>query len=260
MQEETKKNMYLEAKINVKDLRKILDAVCYFSEETNINVSQGKMNIKQVDQGHVCMINLDVKKELFEEYNASDFTVNMDIGKLNNLIKIARGGEMVTLKIDSKDGNFILVKFGVLERRLGFICNGDEKQTKVPDVFTTAKIGIRKRELEEFFKASMQIADHFKIIVDKETAELLTIDDDDKLSAKFTKGEKNEYLFGMTAEKKTTSMYSTDYAINCIRAAKDDTPLNVSFGEDKPVNIEYELNEGSMKFRYLIAPRIEEEK
>jgi proliferating cell nuclear antigen len=258
---EEKVRKYLSAKINVKHLRKVFDAVHHFSEEIKLNVTPEGINIKQVDESHVVMVNIMMKKELFEEYKASDFELGICVEKLLNLFKLAKGDEIAELYMDDKkDDTCIYIRFGRIDRRIGCIDLEHMKDPKIPNIHTSAHFKLIKQDIDVYLKASRQIVDFFKVKVTKNILELSSEYDADRVRARFEDNGKNdEKNLEIKAEEDTMAMYTTDYVLDSIKPAAEATLLAISYGTDKPIKIDYEMDEGNLLFNYMVAPRIENE-
>lgn len=257
----TEKNsrMYLCAEIKAKTLKTVIDAVKLFHYEMKLHVSPDKITTKQVDQAHVGMINVEMKKNLFESYKASEFEMGVDLDKLEALLKLAKSDDMVKLEVDDKVDSCLHVSFDIIKRRIGCIDTSGMPDPKLPNIKTVVSAKLKKHDLELSLKAASQLTDYFKILATRNILQISTEDDVDKVDIKLENGNSGKLLEMSKINEAVQSMYTTDFIRNCIKTAGGDVPVSIGFSKDKPIKLDYEMEEGKLTFNYMVAPRIESE-
>jgi len=249
---------FLCAEINAKPLRTVVDAIMIMNDEAKFHISPEGIKSKQVDEAHVGLVNVEMKKKLFDSYKASDFELGIDLNKLDNVLKLARSDDVVKLDMDDKKSKCLWISFGFLKRRIGCLDTAGMPDPKTPNVATNIKATLKKCDFELSLKATAQIADYFKMIAQQDFLNIETEGDTDKVDLKLENGNGGP-LVNLSVDKKTEAMYTTDYVRNCIKPATGDMDLNISFGQDKPIKIEYNMEDKKILFEYMVAPRIESE-
>ena len=92
----------MKFKVDVDKFRRILKAVFALRDSANITLSEDGIRVKTLDFGNSSMLDLNMPKEMFSEYDVQfPEEIGLDIKNLLNLLKGASGEMEFTKKEDS---------------------------------------------------------------------------------------------------------------------------------------------------------------
>ena len=101
------------AKVKSEVLKGIIDVTSPLVNEVKLNVTPKGFSLRAVDPAHVAMVDLEVNKDAFEEYKATEMELGIDMVKLGSIMRLSTSGDMVNLEYD-EDTNRLIVKIGNL--------------------------------------------------------------------------------------------------------------------------------------------------
>lgn len=242
------------AKVKSEILKSIIEVTAPLVNEVKLNVNSDGISLRAVDPAHVAMVDLNVKKEAFEEYSASDLELGVDVDKLSSIMRLSGSGDMVTMEFD-QEANRLIIKIGNLVRKMALIDTAGMPDPKMPDLELPAKIVLKASELSRGVRASESVSDHLALTSNKENFELYAEGDTDTVNLKLPKN----LLVNLTSPSKCKSLFSIDYFSNMIKSIRGEEPVTIMLGNDNPARIEFDIAGKKGHVNYLLAPRIESE-
>ena len=245
-----------QGKIKSDFIKTIMDATAILVDEAKFKLTADGIYGRTVDPAHVGMIDFKLRKEAFEEYNCGeDAEIGIDLDKLNGILKIAGGEDIVSMEYSKEEGR-LTVNIGNLKRKLSLLDTSEMADTKIPSLDFPAEIVAPASEIWQAIRAAETISDHITFIAHKEGFQMITEGDADVLELTLTK----EKLISLKCEDMVKSMYPLDYLRDMIKVAKGKSEeITINLGNNYPVKISFEMADGNIKIMYLLAPRIESE-
>jgi len=233
-------------------LKEIVNICGTIVTDLKIKITKDKLSMTAVDAAHVAMITIDIKKEAFEEYHATDFDIAIDLTKMADVLKLASGNDDVRMYFD-EDSNRLVFVIDNLTRKMALVDTEGLPDPKIPNLELPGKVIIPTSELAKALKASASLTDHISITVDKEKLTLFAEGDVDTVDLVLLK----EDLLDLEADEKYRSIYSIDYLSYILKGKASEILFRL--GTDNPLKAEYQFADGNGEVMFLIAPRIESE-
>jgi proliferating cell nuclear antigen len=243
-----------QAQIKSEYLKQLLEIIRNLTNEVKFVITESTLTIKAVDTAHVAMVDLTLKSDGFEEFKASDCKLGIDLEKLNEVLKLAGGGDIISLEHD-EDMNRLITKIGNITRRMSLLDASVLTDPKVPNLNLPVKIKLRAAELLQGIRASEPIADHISLIAQADMFELSSQGDTDSVSLKLPK----DMLEELECSETVKSLFALDYFSKMIKAVGPQESVMMNLGSDYPVKLEFTFAENHGSATYLLAPRIESE-
>lgn len=245
-----------QGKIKADFIKTILDATAILVDEAKFKFTQDGIYGRTVDPAHVGMVDFRLSNEAFEDYTCDeDIEIGIDLERLNSIIRIATGDEMIFFHY-TKDEGRLTINIGNLTRKVALLETGEMPDTKIPSLDLPAEIGIPVSEVWQAIRASEAISDHIKLIADQKEFQMIAEGDTDIVELKLPKSQ----LQTLNCQEKVKSMFPLDYLSDMIKVAKGKSEQALlQLGNNFPVRLTFEINEGIIKIVYLLAPRIESE-
>jgi len=243
-----------QAQIKSEYLKQLLEIIRNLTNEVKFTVSDSGLKIKAVDTAHVAMVDLTLKSEGFEEFKADEVELGIDLEKLNDVLKLARADDMISLEHDD-DKNRLITKVGNITRRMSLLDASVLTDPKVPNLNLPVKIKLKAHELLQGIRASEPISDHISLIASPDGFELASQGDTDSVSLKLPK----DMIEELECKEVVKSLFALDYFSKMIKAVGPQESVMMNLGSDYPVKLEFNYADQKGSAIYLLAPRIESE-
>ena len=241
-----------EAKIKADTLREIIGVVSTLVEEIKLNIDTDGLSLRAVDPAHVAMVDLSLKAGAFEQLKADKTEIGIDIDKLKEVLKLAKVGDILTMKHD-EDKNKLVITVENITRRMSLVDTTGMSDPKVPNLNLSAKVKLKSSELSQGIKASESVSDHIAIVVGPDGFELKSEGDTDSVELKLPK----DLLEELEIREPVKSLYSLEYFSNMIRSVGTAEFVTLYLGNNYPIRIEFDLAGSEGHAVYLLAPRLE---
>jgi proliferating cell nuclear antigen len=242
------------AQIKSDYLKQLLEIIRNLTNEVKFVVTEANLKIKAVDTAHVAMVDLTLTADAFEEFKASDCELGIDLEKLNDVLKLAGAGDMLSMEHD-EDKNRLITKVGNITRRMSLLDASVLTEPKVPNLNLPVKIKLKAHELLQGIKASEPISDHISLIASPDGFELASQGDTDSVSLKLPK----DMIEELECKEVVKSLFALDYFAKMIKAVGPQESVLMNIGSDYPVKLEFNYADQKGSAIYLLAPRIESE-
>jgi len=243
-----------EGKVKADVLKEVVDVVSTLVDEAKFNVGKDSITVKAVDPAHVAMVDLTLDRGSFEAYKADEGELGVDLDKMKEILRLAKGGETISISHD-EDKNRLVVHVGNTTRRMALVDTAGMSDPKVPSLNLPAKLVVRTEELRQAIRASESISDHIALKASPEGFEIVSEGDTDNVTHMVPK----DLLEELQAKEAVRSLFPLDYFSNMVKAISSAPTVTLYLGSDYPVKIEFKIAGGKGDVKFLLAPRIESE-
>lgn len=234
-------------------LKGLVNIISTLIDEVKFTITPEGMTLKAVDAAHVAMIEMEVEKAAFEQYEAMGCEIGLDLDKVKDVLKLASSGDVIGMEQDDTHGRLVF-KVGNITRRMNLVDTTTMSDPKVPQLSLAAKIDLSVDELQKGIRAADKISDHITLKAGPGYFDMFCEGDTDSVSL---------HLDGASVQVDTdsdvSSMFPLDYFSNIIKAIPAGTTVRVELDNDYPVKLVFALADGNARVNYLLAPRIESE-
>jgi proliferating cell nuclear antigen len=242
------------AKVKAEILKGIIDVTSPLVNEVKFNITKDGISLRAVDPAHVAMVDLNLKNDAFEEYDATEVELGIDMDKFASIMRLANSGNSVSLEFDEK-ANRLIISIGNLVRKMALIDTAGMPDPKMPNLELPGKVVLKASEILQGVRASEAVSDHLSLTMNKDNFELFAEGDTDTVNLTLPK----DILEDLSANGKYKSLFSIDYFSNMIKPVKGDEPITIYLGNDNPTRVEFDIADTKGHVTYLLAPRIESE-
>ena len=245
--------MKLELEAKARELKHVVDILHRFVMECKLKVSKTGIDIKVVDEAHVCMTVLELSSEGFESLDTSgDGEIAIDVVKLREFLSLARAGDVVSMQL-SEDERHLVGEMGNLTRRFRLQDPMGLSTPKTPDLIHTAHATVAAAELQRLVRAGKSLAQaiRFRAVPDR----LVVSAEGDTDSIRLVLD--SELMAEYECPEAVQSTYDVEYLSNILAGAPGDGNVVLHLGNEYPLRLEHELNDGHWHVVHLLAPRIE---
>ena len=241
-----------EAKARADILKEVVNVVSTLVDEAKFIINAEGLSLRAVDPAHIAMVDLSLAKDAFEDFKAEDEELGIDIDKMSQFLKLARGDDVVYMKHD-EDKRRLSIVVGDITRRMSLIDTTGMSDPKVPSLNLPAKVTVKVDDLVQGIKASETVSDHIALTVTPEDFEMTCEGDLDQVNWKKAKKDLEE----LESPSSVRSLFPLEYFSNMLKAVPSGSSVTMHLGNDYPVKVEFKIAGGKGEVRYLLAPRIE---
>lgn len=243
------------AKVKLNILKEIVDTALILVPEAKFTINENGMATKAVDPSRIAMVSIEIGKEAFEEYEAKENTLGVDLEKLKETLKLGSSDENVTLDWD-KDANVLVLKIGNLTRKMPLIDSEGMSVPKMPALDLPAKVTVSVEEIKKGVAAAKSISDNISIKISEDGFDLSSKSEGaDQANLHLPKDAMID-LDIKEGEEAARSTYPLEQFSKMIGAVKSPN-ITIRLGTDYPLDIIFDMAGGTGKGRYLLAPRVE---
>lgn len=235
-------------------LKETLSVISILVDEVKLKVTGDKILLNTVDPAHVAMLSFELESAAFESFKADETELGVDIGKLNDVLKLAKPGDPISIMHDEKTKKLI-IKVLNITRSMSLIDTSAMVEPKTPNMTLPVKVVIATAELNQGIKASESISDHVVLSASPDGFELSAEGETDDMTLRLSKDQ----LDGLECKEPVTSKFALNYFLSMVKAAQTSKTITMHLGTDYPVKLEFKIADDHGKVSYLLAPRIESE-
>lgn len=241
-----------QARTKADTLKEMISIVSTLVDEAKFSITPDEITLRAVDPAHVAMVDLRLSKDAFEEYNADEIDLGVDVAKLDQFLRLARSGEIIDLTHD-EDKRRLNVIVGNTTKKMSLIDTTGMTEPKLPNLNLPAKASLTVDDISQGIRASESVSDHIALIITPEGFEMICEGDTDQVQMKLAKDQ----LLELECEEKVRSLFPLEYFSSMMKSIPIKTKISLNLGADYPVKINFKIAEDKGEVQYLLAPRIE---
>lgn len=240
-----------EAMGRVEIFKRIVEVVSVIVSEVKFNIKEDGFHIKAVDPAHVAMVELNIMPQAFNEYNAEDTELGVDLDKMESIIRLGKGNDELEATYD-EDSERLVIRIGNLVRKMTLLDVSTMPDLKMPNLQFPAKVELLADDFLLGIRAAQSVSDYVVLTAEKDSFEL-SAGTQEEINQRFSKDQ----LLSLECKDKARSLFSLDYLSSMMKGIRSGEKLTIFVGKDYPVRIEFEILDGNGSVAYLLAPRTE---
>jgi len=230
--------------IELKNIVKLLQAGGRSEEAVWVFNKEG-FECRILDPSHVAMVGMTIPPAGFGKYEAKqEYSLGIDMKKLNNILKILRSDMALSLEYMTKDRT-LRVKSGSTEVTLGLLNTIAEVQRK-PQIDLDAHFTVTADDFSHALSAAALVSELAEIEV---TSKVIVSSNSEKDN--------------ITTEVATAALtgegngkYDMEYLSSTIKAIAG--AIDAHLSTDKPLLLDFKIGDHGSGF-YFLAPRVEDD-
>ncbi|RZB29463.1 MAG: proliferating cell nuclear antigen [Candidatus Argoarchaeum ethanivorans] len=236
-------------------LKEALEAAEVLVDECKLNFTPEGFTIRAVDPANVAMVTLELQREAFINYEASEGEIGVDLKKLLDLLAMSRKDDVVNLQLD-ETGHKLLIHIGDLSYTTSLLDPSTvRKEPKIPKLELPSQIILPGSVLVRAIKAADKVGSYLWMKVDNNLAAFIleAEGDTDHVQLTLSKDE----LITLQSETDARSLFSIEYLLDIGKTLGKANEVRINLANDHPVKIQFTIADGCGEVSYLIAPRVE---
>jgi proliferating cell nuclear antigen len=243
-----------KAVIGAEKLKDSIESISTLVDEAKFRINPDGISVRAVDPANVAMVSLDVAKDAFDSFEATEGELGIDLTKLNGIMEMADKGDNIELELDEAAHKLILRMRGLSYTMSLLDPSSIRKEPKVPALDLPGRIVIRGEDLKRAVKAAEKVSDYMSMGIMGDTFFMEADGDTDNVRLEMTKDQLIEIKPG-----DAKSLFSLDYLSDMSKILGKASEITIDIGKDYPLKIRFKIAEGHGDVSYMLAPRVESE-
>jgi proliferating cell nuclear antigen len=244
----------LETLIVTDTLEKTIDVASSVAFESVLRFGHHGLKICLVDPGNVYMADIHLEDGAFEAVGDGMFPAGADHTKLLDFIGKSDSEELISLAFDAETRH-LSVEFGPYERDYALIDpDSIRREPDLPEIDLPNVFEIDAKTLKEVVDVSELVSDHVSIEGDPNDECIRIVADGD---IDTTTATLDDELGFADVQKEAASFISLDYLSDAVAVIPKTSTVEVQFGEEFPVRLQWDYADGHGHVEQIIAPRIQ---
>lgn len=244
-------------KFSVSDVRvwrSVIDAISELIDEANFVASPEGMSLRAMDPSHVAMIEVNLPKDFFDEYECDEkFNVGINLDEFRKVLR--RGSARDKMEIEVSGGRINIVFSGRAQRSFSIpVIDIAGEELSSPSI----EFNVHARLVSDVFRDAIKdvglVSDYVKISAEKDLLKVSASGDRGDVDVKLS--EDMGSLVELDVKESSNSTYSLSYLEDLVKASEASEILTLEFSNEMPIKLSFELPNGG-SLTYYLAPRIE---
>jgi len=234
-------------------------AISNLIERAEFEIGEDGIELKAMDPSHVALTDFWLSADAFEEYEV-DGTVKLgvDLDEMDNIMSRANNSDKSILEFGEEDNRLKLEFVGASNRKFTLpLLDVEDEELPDPELDFSANAKLTAGVIKEGLKDAGLVGDNVRFNLSDDAFVMSSESDTSSAEMKLSDGDKG--LEELEADEESSAMYNIDYLENMVKSASSNDIVNVSHGEDLPIEFVFDIAEGDGRLRFLLAPRVEAE-
>ncbi len=243
-----------KAVIGAEKLKEAIESVSTLVDEAKFKLNPDGLSVRAVDPANVAMVSLDLARDAFESFEATEGELGIDLTKLNGIMEMADKDDSIEVDLDETAHKLIVRMRGLSYTMSLLDPSSIRKEPKVPSLDLPAHVIIRGEDLKRAVKAAEKVSDYMSIGVRGDVFFMEAEGDTDNVQLEMTKDQLIELSPG-----EAKSLFSLDYLTDISKIAGKTEKVSIDVGRDYPLKIRFKIAQEHGDVSYMLAPRVESE-
>lgn len=243
-----------KAVIGAENFKDSIESISTLVDEAKFKLTREGMSVRAVDPANVAMVSLDLAKDAFDSFDATEGEIGVDLTKLNGIMEMADKNDSIELELDETAHKLIVRMRGLSYTMSLLDPSSIRKEPKVPALDLPGRIVIRGEELKRAVKAAEKVSDYMSMGISGDIFFIEAEGDTDNVRLDMTKDQLIDLQSG-----EAQSLFSLDYLTDISKIAGKANEVTIDLGKDYPLKIRFKIAQGHGDVSYMLAPRVESE-
>jgi proliferating cell nuclear antigen len=234
-------------------MRTIVDTLGVVVEEARLDFGEDGLSVRVVDPSHVAMIKMEVDSAAFDGWEVDETKLGLEMRKLKEIVAIAGAGDMVELAYNDQSGQ-ATIKIGRIDLNVRPLDNTTLNPPNVPSLELPCGVTIAGSELAQALRAAKMAGDLVHFSLTDSSFAVNVKGSTDEVNVEFSKDE----LLAIDCKEAARSQYSLTYLTPMAKVFQGIENVNLRFGENFPLKLTFDFEDGAGHVEYFLAPRVED--
>jgi len=236
------------------ELKNFVSTLRVIVDEAKLNVGPDGITSRAVDPANVAMYDLELSVAAFESYESCEGVVGVNLERFESVLKLAKKDDIVQVSFDTSTYKLLIVIDGVEFTMACIDPDSIRQEPEIPEMELPISLTVEGSQISRAVKAADMVSDHigFRCVEADETVFIEAEGDTDDVSLRLTA---DEYESLDAADGR--ALFSLDYIKNISKKLPKTDDVTLTFGDQFPMLVDYEIADGECSVAAMVAPRIE---
>jgi len=241
--------------------KSIFTLLCKIADEVEINVSKEKLFIQAMDTAHVCLYEVTLTKDWFNEYDvkkAGVYGVKMSL--ISKILSCLDDEMSICITNTNKDKLMFELSGKIISKKFELsLMDIDTERLSVPDVDHELEMTVNSNMFQGFVNQLSNFGDVVNICANENNFTMETkSEDQSETNMKIVLDTSDMEEYTVIEDEDVTSDFSLQHFQKIVSLGKLTSELKVYFSRELPIQIMFELSDESTVNLWL-SPRIQDD-
>lgn len=237
------------------DFKRCIDGIAVLIDEAELVLDSKGLMLKATDPSQISMVDFFLPKEAFASYQVDGIAkIGIDLDYLSQIMSRAKPSDELVLELDEQASRLNVSFKGSAKRKFSVpLIDVSSAELPVPKIDFDVELALKADVLQDSLKDASLISTHVTVGVKSEQFFVKASSSKGELNSQTSKEDKG--LLELKSKSDCQAMFPLDFLTDTLKAATNDTQLNVFLKANAPIKLHYKVGEASLA--YFLAPRIE---
>ncbi len=237
-------------------MRDSLSTIADIIDEAQFKITKNGIEMLASDRAVVAVVDLSIPSSLFNKYEIDkDETIGMNLQQFMDILKRVDKGDTVELSLENKKFQIKIKANSTRRFVIPLLDLSTEEMPPVDKLAFTANIKLTTEVFDSGIEDAGLVADSVVFDVKPELVVMKT--EADNRVAEMALDQSSKHLIKLDVTENSKARYSLEYLKKMIKAKKIANNVTLSFSNDYPMKISYQVPKG-IKLDFVLAPRVDD--
>lgn len=234
-------------------------------KDCNFDFSDTGVAVQAMDSSHIALISLLLGSEAFNTFRCDrNMTLGVNIDSLNKLLKSGGNEDVLTLRAEDNASTLGVTFEDTKQDKMSEfnvkLMDISQDHLSVPETEYAAHITMPSSQFQKICRDFKEINESLRIDATKDGVRFSvegSIGDGSTTLKPYSDIENKENSIEINVNEEVSGIYNSIYLINISKAGNFAQQVTLHIAADLPMEIEYKLPNGHLK--YYLAPQMDEE-
>lgn len=224
--------------------------------EVKMHFNDEGVQVRAIDPANVGMIDATLAADAFESYDSPGaVTQGINLKRLDERLGVGDSGDLANLSLDMETRK-LNVDVGPISQAMALIDpDSVREEPDLPDLDLPNTVVLTGAQLETAVDAVGMVSNHVEIKADDGDIVFAGQGDIDETTVRYGAGD----CIDSDVTEDVASLFSQEYLDGFVDPMPADAEVEVTFGDEFPVWIEWTAVDGHLDVTMMLAPRISSE-
>lgn len=238
--------------------KNIVEALSSLVDEGNFITGPAGIKMKAMDPSHIAMVDFELPKEAFQQYECSDeVKIGLNLDEMVKIMRRASAGDSLELSVEDNTNRLNIKFIGKAVRRFGLsLIDIQSEDFPTPNIDFKSKVKLATDAFSQAIDDARIISDHIKLLMEDKALVIKALGDTGEVEIKLS--QDSESVLGIDSNENSNATYALDYLSDIMKAASTSNIVEISYATNMPIKIMFPIaDKGGIT--YYLAPRVEAE-
>ena len=239
-------------------LKQFVDTLTPLVRECRINLSEDGFRVDVVDPANVASIlPVKLKASGFENIDApGSASQGLNLKRLDDYIGKARNDDLIHVRLDMASRK-LLIDYREIHHSMALIDPDSVRaEPDLPKLDLPNTVGVSGASLSEAVGVADLVSDHIQITAGNDKESVIFSAEGDTDDADYTISG-DSLVTNEISDADAETLLSLEYLKELVKPMPDDAEIQIRFGTEFPIIMDWSANEDCIEVKQLLAPRIQ---